>query len=252
MAVAPPRVTERRRLRVDGVVQGVGFRPFVHGLASRHSVCRLRPQRRRRRRDRGGGRAGRAGRVRRSAARGGARARPGRRRSPSIRSRPRGDRGFRSSSSAGGEPTALVPADVATCEDCLGELFDPADRRHRYPFINCTQCGPRFTIVRARPLRPAEHHDGAVRDVRGVPARVRGSRRTAASTPSRSPARPAARGSRCRSERAARAAAAVASRGRDPRGQGARRLPPRLRRGRRGGGGAPAGAQAPRGEALRA
>ena len=47
--------------------------------------------------------------------------------------------------------SALIPADVATCEDCLREVFDPADRRYRYPFVNCTQCGPRFTIVRAVP-----------------------------------------------------------------------------------------------------
>jgi hydrogenase maturation protein HypF len=64
----------------------------------------------------------------------------------------RGDGGFRIlASGRDGEPLALVTPDAATCPDCLAELFDPADRRYRYPFVNCTNCGPRFTIVRGVP-----------------------------------------------------------------------------------------------------
>jgi hydrogenase maturation protein HypF len=50
-------------------------------------------------------------------------------------------------SDAAGEKFVPISTDVATCEDCLKELFDPTDRRYRYPFINCTNCGPRFTII---------------------------------------------------------------------------------------------------------
>src|SRR6266702_1616951 len=78
----------------------------------------------------------------------------------------------------------LVSADTATCADCLRELADPADRRHEYPFINCTTCGPRFTIVRDVPYdRPlttmapfamcercaAEYHDPADRRFHAQP-----------------------------------------------------------------------------------
>jgi hydrogenase maturation protein HypF len=61
--------------------------------------------------------------------------------------------GFRivESEAPAGSPRVSIPADLATCADCLRELADPADRRHRYPFTNCTSCGPRFTIARAVP-----------------------------------------------------------------------------------------------------
>lgn len=54
-------------------------------------------------------------------------------------------------SSNGGAKTALILPDIATCPDCLAEILDPADRRHGYPFTNCTNCGPRFTIIQALP-----------------------------------------------------------------------------------------------------
>jgi hydrogenase maturation protein HypF len=64
----------------------------------------------------------------------------------------RGDVGFRILHSAqGGAPRAELLPDVASCDACLAEVLDPADRRHDYPFANCTHCGPRFSIVRALP-----------------------------------------------------------------------------------------------------
>ena len=63
----------------------------------------------------------------------------------------RGERDFRIEQSQATARTALIPPDVATCDGCLRELFDPRDRRYRYAFLNCTQCGPRFTIVTGVP-----------------------------------------------------------------------------------------------------
>jgi hydrogenase maturation protein HypF len=54
-------------------------------------------------------------------------------------------------SSAGGAKTAVILPDLATCADCLHEIFDPGDRRFRYPFTNCTNCGPRYSIVEGLP-----------------------------------------------------------------------------------------------------
>ncbi len=65
---------------------------------------------------------------------------------------PQGETEFKIvTSTRSGTPDAAISPDMATCADCLAELLDPSDRRHRYPFTNCTNCGPRFTIVTGVP-----------------------------------------------------------------------------------------------------
>ncbi|MFL5837335.1 MAG: carbamoyltransferase HypF, partial [Solirubrobacteraceae bacterium] len=141
----------RIRARVEGTVQGVGFRPYVYRLAgelgcsghvfndARGVVVEVE--------------AG-AAEVERFLARLPAEA-PPLARVERVLTEPVPATGSSEftivESPAGGEPSALVSPDTATCAECLEELFDPADRRYRYPFVNCTNCGPRFTIVRGVP-----------------------------------------------------------------------------------------------------
>jgi hydrogenase maturation protein HypF len=141
----------RIRARIEGTVQGVGFRPYVYRLAgelgvsghvlndSRGVVVELEAA---------------SETVERFLARLPLEA-PPLANVERVISEPLeelGERGFSiRESPVGGEPRAAVTPDSATCADCLAELFDPADRRHRYPFTNCTNCGPRFTIVRDVP-----------------------------------------------------------------------------------------------------
>jgi hydrogenase maturation protein HypF len=156
-AAYKPDAQIRLDLVVEGVVQGVGFRPFVYRLATelglsgsvsndstsvtvdvqgpRTAVASFQ--------DRIVSQAPPLSRV------------------TALRARYRpvqaGRHGFQivPSRRAAGERT-LVPPDTALCEACLRELFDPANRRYRHPFITCTNCGPRFTIITALPYdRPA-------------------------------------------------------------------------------------------------
>ena len=94
-------------------------------------------------------------------------------------------------SESGGAPTAAVSVDTATCAACLAEVDDPTDRRYRYPFTNCTDCGPRYTIVRSRcpTTAPARRWPGSRCARRARPSTT--IRSIAASTPSRTPARSA-------------------------------------------------------------
>ncbi|HEY6377945.1 MAG TPA: carbamoyltransferase HypF [Candidatus Dormibacteraeota bacterium] len=143
----PGATRQRRRIEVRGVVQGVGFRPFVWRLARRLAldgfVCNT-----------SGGvvieAQGDAGALDALVTALGDQAPPlARVNAVSVASIPtRADDGFRikASLAVDGEYQPVSP-DAATCADCLGELFDQDDHRYRYPFINCTNCGPRFTII---------------------------------------------------------------------------------------------------------
>ena len=164
-------------MRVEGTVQGVGFRPYVHRLAgdlglagfvlndARGVVVEVEA-------DGGGGRPLPGAPGRRGA-------RPGPvERGAAEEMPPVGDRGFAIlASDARGTAVGAVPADAATCADCLAELRDPADRRYRYPFVNCTACGPRFTIVPASPTTAPRTTMAGFAMCDALPGRVRGPRR---------------------------------------------------------------------------
>jgi hydrogenase maturation protein HypF len=148
---AQPNPAQRALLQVRGVVQGVGFRPFVFRLAHDEGLAGFIGN------DTDGVTIeveGPASRVEAFASRLRAEA-PPLSRIDSIRIRamaPVGETGFRIvASEVVGRVSTGIPADAATCADCLHELLDPPDRRYRYPFLNCTNCGPRFTITRRIP-----------------------------------------------------------------------------------------------------
>ena len=148
---APAGTRERRRIRVDGTVQGVGFRPYVYRLArelglgghvlndERGVLVEVE-----------GDVAALTSFAQRLPSEAPPLARVERVLSEPIAST--GERSFAiAPSTGGGTPDAPVSPDSAPCDECLAELCDPADRRHRYPFLNCTNCGPRFTIVHGVP-----------------------------------------------------------------------------------------------------
>src|SRR5215216_3083488 len=144
-------IRERRGATVRGIVQGVGFRPFVYALARRYGLSGTV------RNDAEGirieveGAPEELGRFARALAEDA----PPLAVVESVFWQPLATLGNREfcieESREGLRRQALVSPDVATCEDCLAELLDPTDRRYRYPFTNCTNCGPRFTITRSVP-----------------------------------------------------------------------------------------------------
>ena len=134
-----------------GVVQGVGFRPFVYRLAAEEGLAGFIGN------DTSGVTIeieGPAEKVENFRRRLQAEAPPLSRIDSVIAQSvpPKQDKNFRIvTSESGGQVSTGIPADAATCADCLRELLDPRDRRYRYPFLNCTNCGPRFTITRRIP-----------------------------------------------------------------------------------------------------
>jgi hydrogenase maturation protein HypF len=144
-------LNEARRIHAGGVVQGVGFRPFVYRMATDLGVSgwvlnaergvEIHVEGTRAQLDEF------LARLRADA--------PPAAQIAELDARAVAPEGFASfeirRSEHAGTPTVRVCADLPVCDDCLRELFDPADRRYRYPYINCTNCGPRYSIVLGLP-----------------------------------------------------------------------------------------------------
>ena len=140
----------RWAVEISGIVQGVGFRPFIHRLAISEGLSGHV-------RNTALGVAleieGREPVLHRFLTRLRSEA-PPRARIERVTTRPvpaLGDRTFHIEESIGGGGAAVTP-DIATCARCLSEMLDPADRRFRYPFTTCVDCGPRYSIVEAMPF----------------------------------------------------------------------------------------------------
>jgi hydrogenase maturation protein HypF len=138
-------------IRVHGVVQGVGFRPFVYRLARSHALAGWVLN----------GEEGVEIRLEGREAAVDAFVRDLKLQAPPAATisevlvqdvKPMGLQGFEIRSSARRErPTTRISPDLAVCDECRDELFDPANPRYHYPYINCTNCGPRYTVIRSLP-----------------------------------------------------------------------------------------------------
>jgi len=144
------KILTGKRIRVFGVVQGVGFRPFIYRLAKEYNLkgwvlntsssVEIEVE-------------GEKESIERFISDIKTKAPPVARieRIEVEDSVPNNYRDFLIKESKEESGYQLISPDIAVCEDCLRELFNPKDRRYRYPFINCTNCGPRFTIIRDIP-----------------------------------------------------------------------------------------------------
>ncbi|MBI5816159.1 MAG: carbamoyltransferase HypF [Nitrospinae bacterium] len=141
----------RNVITVTGVVQGVGFRPFIFNLAARLGVCGHVQNTSRGVEIEAEGNSGAVESFERAITENA----PPLAHIVSIQSRNTaalGTNGFSIAESRSDAAKLIsAPPDSDVCDDCLREMFDPADRRHRYPFINCVNCGPRFTIITSVP-----------------------------------------------------------------------------------------------------